>query len=151
MKTYLFIWLLLSFITYVVTISFRYGVLSSISDSYYVMKHKYWFNLFIVNTGILFSLLGDCNLMFFAGSSLCFVSAAPFFKEAPDSLIHTIGACGAIILGMFWLVFDEYIYLPIIFVIGCGIIYVLKIKNKVWWIEIVAFSCVITGLYLKLW
>lgn len=150
MKIYLLIWLILSFTIYISIIVSKYGVLKSISDSYYVMKYKVWFTLFIWNTGFSFILLGENALMFFAGAFLCFVGATPLFKEKYEGRIHTIGAVGGILLGFSSLIIDlKLLSLVLIYLIYFGVLRVGRFNNLTWWYEIGAFITMIVGLLIS--
>jgi len=90
------------------------------------------------------------ELFFISGSGLCFVGAATNFlsKGAHTNVVHYVGAFLGIAGALFGLWFDYGILFPLI-VFGGGTIFVLvtdKIENKIWWVEILAFVTIISGL-----
>jgi hypothetical protein len=91
---------------------------------------------------------GDTALMFLAGSGIVFVGAAFDFKERMTKIVHYVAAGLGITFGMLsmWLDFGLW-YIPVIFIIGsCGL---LALRDKIFWIEVVAFYLILTGLILK--
>lgn len=151
MKIYLLVWLILSFTTYIAVIVKKYGVLKSISDSYYVMKYKHVFTFFIWNIGLSFIFLGETGWMFGAGGFLCFVGTAPMFKEEFEGKVHSIGAIGGIALGFVSLLINFHQIYPLVFMVaGIGLMKIFKIKNQTWWIEILAFVIMIVGLSINI-
>lgn len=141
-----------SYITYVVN---KFGIPDSISDTWYMLGPK----------GILFSLfcsiLGACMLyqgndksMFFvfSGVGLAFVGGATMFKwkGAFTDRIHYAGASigiGSALVGL-WRDYDNPVpvacFIPLAILLGG-----LKPNNAIFWMEIVAFAMIITGLALR--
>lgn len=152
---------LLSFISFVGYVWKKYGVLKSISDSYYKLSggRKAWFTLFIWSVAIPFLIIGETPLMFLAGSLLAFVGAAPAFKEELEGKVHVVGATGGIIIGFVSMAFEFKDYLLPAIMLGF-LLYALPkrlpkkldkdwingIKNETWWIETTAFILLAFGL-----
>jgi hypothetical protein len=105
------------FVSYVVLIWKRFGILPSISDSYYAFPGgaKTLFASFITCIAIPVIIVGNTPLMFFAGFFLAFVGCAPAFKLGEEKTVHKIGAIGGISMGLasMWVDFNLY-YIPII-------------------------------------
>ena len=146
--------MLLVFITYVSFIWRNYGVLPSISESYYVLpkSEKLLFTLFCwsfaIPAMILGSSLAGTPLMFLAGIGICFVGAAAQFKQELIKEVHTIGAFCGILFSQLSIAFDfKMYYVNVIFVVLGLLILLTKIKNRIWWLELVAFSsiCYVLG------
>ena len=140
------------FITYITYIVSTYGVLPSISESWYrlPLKLKGLFTLFTWGIGIPMMFYGPLTL-FISGAALCFVGAATQFKitAAYTRLIHYTGAGIGIFLPLifFGVAYDEYS--PIIAQLLCSLIiaFISTSKNKLWWIEIVGFLTITYGIY----
>lgn len=139
------------FIAYVIYIWLKFGILSSISDSYYKTNSPFLFAIFIWGTAIPLIIVGNTALMFFAGALLCFVGASPAFKKRKmEEKIHVYGTIGSIALGIIsmWVDFGLW-YLTVIMVAGYIFTMFVKIKNETWYVEILAFVLVMLGLLIK--
>jgi hypothetical protein len=131
----------------------KYGVLPSISDSYYELPKQinFLFTLFCWGFAFPAMIVGisltDNFLMFFATAGICFVGAAPNFNGI-DGKMHKISAILGVIFSQASIAFDFHMYyVNIIFCALFALILLMKIKNYVWWIELVAFSslCFVLG------
>ena len=143
------------FLSYVIGIVSRYGVLESISDSWYRLPLKYnaLFTFFTWGLGIPMLLYGS-DALFFSGVGLCFVGAATRFKMGDfyTTLIHFSGAVAGVLLPLLYFGFSYGIWWPFLLQLwGSVFIYAYdKIENSIWWIEILGFITVLSGLYLIL-
>jgi hypothetical protein len=114
------IFVFVGFIIYVIE---TIGVLPSISESYYHLpeNRKWLFTLITWGYAIPIMIVGDCGMLFFAGAFICFVGAAPAFKETfpdMDGIVHVVGAVGGISLSMMGIWFGLHLwYVPIIMAI----------------------------------
>jgi len=142
------------FITYVGFIWSKYGVLPSISDSYYELPKQinFLFTLFCWGFAFPAVIIGldltDNFLMFLAGGGIMFVGAAAAFKQELTDTVHKIGAFGGVIFSQLSIAFDfKMYYVNVIFVVLGLLILLTKIKNRIWWLELVAFSsiCYVLG------
>jgi hypothetical protein len=141
------------FIAYISFIIYRYGVLPSISESWYVLPkgQKFLFTLFIFGMGVPM-LFYDSAVLFLAGSSLTFVGAATEFKSTEwiKDEVHYTGAALGITLPLLYFGFNNGLWIPLIAqVVGTIIITLTKTPNKIWWIEILAFVVIMIGLFLR--
>lgn len=140
----------ITFISYVLLITLKYGVLPSISDSYYKHNSKLLFFLFMLGVGLPITLMATSGLMFFSGALFILCGCAPAFKRNTYSFedeVHKIGALGGICLLLSYFAISHF-YLPIILAISIGFpVYLLNPKNKTFWLEIIAFIILIVGLY----
>lgn len=88
-------------------------------------------------------------LFFASGAFLSFVGAATMFKsDATTKRVHYVGAVGGITFALIALC-SQGIYYPII-VTAIGIIPFLifkKISNKIMWVEVIAATMILAGLY----
>jgi len=138
------------FISYVTAIWIEFGVLPSISDSYYKLKHKSLFFLAMVGTGFPITMQSETGMMFFAGAFICLVGVAGAFRQELTGKVHAIGAIGGIALGMCSLWIDYgYWHVPVFFAVVTFCLAFFRIKNHIWWIEILAFVCVLGVLFIS--
>lgn len=145
---------LIIFTTYLIWIISKYGLLPSISDSYYKLKEDkldFVFTLFIWYVSLSTIFIASTPLMFGAGSLIAFVGAATAFKD--DNLtkkVHTISAISGILFGIMSLLleFNDYIF-PVIFLNLFLIIVISNPKNKIYWVEIVAFYSIYFSLLIN--
>jgi hypothetical protein len=142
------------FMSYIIGILLLYGVLPSVSDSYYHLPKKwnFLFTLFCWGFAIPTLIIGvdltDNFLMFLAGGGICFVGAAAAFREKLTEQVHVGGALVGIISSQLSIAFDfKMFYINIIFLVLAGLIKLLKIKNNTYWIELLAFAsiCYVLG------
>lgn len=148
----------LVFITYVLFIIYRFGVLPSISESWYKLKP--------LNLGILFTFFcwgiglpmvfrntGISPFFFISGAAICFTGVATAFKlqYGIEKIVHAAGAIICVIAGLIALWVDYNLWLPsAVFLGGFLIIKSAKIKNEIWWIEIYSFVVILAGLIFSL-
>ena len=89
------------FLSYVGYIYSKFGILDSISESWYrleIYNQSYLFTLFCFAVGILMLFHGDNVFYFLACSGLCFTGTASAFKDKGSwtDIIHYTGAVVAI-------------------------------------------------------
>lgn len=144
------------FCLYIVFIVCKFGILKSISDSWYELKTEkleFLFTLFCWIIGFLMAAQSSTlPFFFFSGAGLCFVGVATSFKlqKSIEKTIHNVGAIICIISALCGLLIENYIWFPMmIFVISYIIIELLNMKNKIWWIEIISFISILSGLLVK--
>ena len=141
------------FISYILFITMKYGVLASISDSYYRLptKYNYLFTLFCWGFAIPTMIIGleltGSFLMFLACAGICFVGAAAAFKEDLTKSVHYSGALVGILCSQLSIALDFNMYYVNIIFLTIGILLLLFRSvinnNHIWWIEILAFSSMI--------
>ena len=153
MTTFLFTLMLTVFISYLTFVVITYGVQTSISESYYRLPKKinFLFTFFCWGFAIPAIILGDNALMFLAGSGIAFVGAAAAFKDKMTNNVHMIGAYGGVLLSQISIWYNYHMwYITIIFIILSGTLLLLKVKNKIWWAECLAFLSICIVLYFNL-
>jgi hypothetical protein len=138
------------FILYVSFIVYRYGILPSISESWYRLPEgqNFLFTAFTWGVGIPM-MFYDVSWLFFSGTALTFVGVATMFKSehASTSEIHYIGALLGIGLPLAYFGFGCGNWIPLAAQAVATLAIVLtKTPNKIWWVEIAAFVCVLFGL-----
>jgi len=139
----------LTFILYITFIVYKFGILPSISESWYRLTGLYkslftWF-CWVIGGLMLFQTNGETGMFFLSGSGLMFVGAATMFKtdEAKSNIIHPIGAFLCVIGAHLGIIFERNTYYPsIIFVV------IFVKRNKTWWVEISSFITILMGLIL---
>lgn len=146
------------FVGYVASIWSIYGVLPSISDSYYELPKKWNFLFTLALWGFAFPamIIGTpvTGLMFFATAGIMFVGAAAAFHQKLTRTVHIIGA--SLGMGLSQLaIATSFGMWPITAVsavlIGLILLFRKQLNyNQVWWIEIVCFTAIglTYGLYI---
>jgi len=156
-----YLMMLLVFLSYVVSIAIIYGIQRSISNSYYKLPSKYNFLFVLFCWGFSFPAiiigveLTNNFLMFLAGAGIGFVGAAAAFKEKMTNSVHMTGAYSAVALSQLSIFYDFHLYyINVIFIVGALLMEILsyynKLKNKIWWQEILAFISIIITYTIKL-
>lgn len=154
---WLYIISLVIFISYSIVILNIFGVLPSVSDSYYSLKKYGELGVFTMFCwGVSFPLLiywidfsqNDWNFLpFLACSALMFVGASPAFRDLKfEKKVHSVSAIICLLCSYIWALWFGNIYLAIgciIFSIAIGLI---SKKNRIYWIEIIAFM----NIYIQL-
>ena len=140
------------FLAYIAFVWAKYGVLNSISESWYKVedKEKILFTLFCFSLGILTLFYAGGPLWFLSGACLTFVGAATRFKDGKyTQVIHTGGALLSILIA-FIALWIEGIWFGPFLTAGTWLSFKLfKWKNKTWWVEVVAFACIMVSIYLQ--
>jgi len=151
------IWITITFPIYITYILWRnnWKVLHSVSDSWYILKQKeqheeIFFTIFTYLLGIgLILQYYHSPLFFLGGMGLFWVGTQTQFRgESIKGTIHYVGAVLAIVLSLIGLL-TQGVWIPLLICgIGTSIMYLGKIKNFIWWVEILAFLTTIGGLWI---
>lgn len=147
----------LVFGVYVVWIYRRFGVLKSISESYYRLpgRQRYLFTLFCWGFAIPAMIVGNSIPMVLAGVAIAFVGGAAAFKDSMTHTFHYFGALFGIILSQIAIIFNLNLWPISAFAVIIALIIYLKYRKAdpdspmIWWIEIVSFSSVILALTIS--
>lgn len=146
------------FLSFIIGTIIAYGILPSISDSYYRLPKKWNFLFTIFTWGyalpalIIGIELTNNFLMFLAGAGICFVGAAAQFKQKLTTTVHVAGALIGITSSQLSIAIDfKMLYVNIIFIVLALLFKLLKIKNATYWIEILAFISISYALGLRLY
>lgn len=145
------------FLSYIGFIVYRFGVLPSISESWYrlePLRKSYLFTLFCwsLSTLMLFQTNETTAWFFASGAGLAFVGAATMFKwtGAYTDKIHGLGAVVGIVCALVGLGVEYNNWMPTALFVAVGTtISAFKLQNRIWWIEIAAFVSVISGLLYR--
>ena len=136
-----------TFFSYVILILTRYGVLKSISNSYFFLplEYKFLFTLFCWGFAIPVIIIGtpQTPLMFFAGTGIAFVGAAAQIKQKLTYRVHMTGALSAILLSQIAMIFvyDAW-YMTAICAILATVFYFTNKKTWMFWMEVVCFVAI---------
>lgn len=145
---------LLTFGGYVDYIWGKYGVQKSISMSIYCLpKNRRWiFTLVLFAFAVpIIIVTQDKILMPIAAWLVAGVGAAcNILGSKITKTVHMVGAVGGIVLAYFSL-FYEYNYWITIVISAILIIFALIIlkKNKIWWVEVIAFLTLLSSLIIN--
>lgn len=135
------------FITYCIAI----GILPSISQSFYELKKNglaFVFTLFLFSISVLIIFAARTRFMTIAGLFIIGVSIFPYFLK--QKWQHYLCALSGLGLGMVSLVVDfDQILIVVIGVSTTILLYILKVKNLFYWIEVTLFLTIIVGLIAK--
>lgn len=147
--TYIVIIQALFFYGYCFYVYKNHGVLRSISDSWYHVKHKWAFDLFAAGVGLpmwFYGIEGAAGLLFVV-SGLCMftVTLASMFKQNKVvNRLHYVGTVGAIVFAVLGIYAMQGTWEPIAFIlIGFSLI---AFPNHIWWIEVWIFTIIIAYL-----
>jgi len=151
------IWMTTAFPLYITYILWRnnWKVLHSVSDSWYILKQKehheeILFTIFTYFLGIGLILQYYHSFLFFLGGmGLFWVGTQTQFRgESIKGTIHYVGAVLAIVLSLIGLL-TQGVWIPLLICgVGTSIMYLGKIKNFIWWVEMLAFITIIWGLWI---
>lgn len=147
----------LIFVTYVAYIIYRFGILPSISESHYklnTVRQGYFFTIFcwLLATTMVFQSNESTPLYFFSGMGLAFVGAATQFKwtGANTHIVHYVGAVLGIGCACMGLYFESGLWQPTAMVLLTTLYFsITKTNNGIFWVEIVSFLAIITGLFVR--
>jgi len=154
----LFITMVTIFVGYVATIWGLYGVLPSISDSYYQLPKKLNFIFTLALWGFAFPamIIGTpvTGLMFGACAGIMFVGAAAAFHQKVTKTVHIVGATMG--MGLSQVAIATSFGLWPITAVSVGLVGLIMLFRKqlkykhVWWIELVCFVAIglTYGLYI---
>jgi hypothetical protein len=141
------------FVSYVSFIFIKYGAQSSISYSYYVLPKKIQvlFTLFCWCFAIPAMIVASTPLMFFAGAGITFLGVAAAFKEEFTYKVHIVGAYGSVILSQLSTIINFHMWpISVVFFTITLLLFLFKVKNKIWWTEILAFLSICVVLAIKI-
>lgn len=150
---------LIVFITYIGYLVSKFGVLPSISESYYALmesRKSYLFFLFTSALGVTMILQAQDKYVWYivSGIGLLFVGAASLFKTNEDgtATIHYIGATIGIAAALLGHAQSYHLLWPACFFIASVTFLIIASRNKniVWWVEILAFGSIISGFFYQL-
>ena len=153
--TALFIIMLTVFTAYIGFILIKYGIQQSVSNSWYKLPEnlRWLFTIALWGFAIPAIVLGveHSGLAFLAGSGICFVGAAPAFKDkGMEAIVHISGALAGVIGGILFMVFTGLWWVALITLALMAVATFCQpfIKNKTWWNELIAFYMYALTIYI---
>jgi hypothetical protein len=154
METALFYAIIIIFFTYTLFIWIFYGIQESMSDSYYALRpsERYLFTLFCWGFALPLIIISVnvSGLMFLAGAGILFVGAAPRLLIDHERRVHLISAITGIVASQCAIFFGyKYFLINVFSIVAAILIFFLVKKNRIWWIEIVAFIAIMMSVFLK--
>lgn len=133
------------FLAYVGYIWAKYGVQTSISESYYVLpkKDNWLFVLFTWLFAFPAMILGNSWWMFFAGGGIVWVGANAAMHQQPTRAIHLATAIGGMIMGCLAMIFQFHMWYLVVGILAAMITaFILDKKHLMWWSEIAIFVAI---------
>lgn len=145
MKKYLLITSFTIFTLYIIGVMVVYGVLPSISDSYYHIPqgYKLIFSFALIGFAFPIVMFDKKFLNFIAGGLICFVAVSPDFHLVYEGDIHYACAVGGVIFGMLslWINYKGWKYVVVFILLAMLVI--LTLPNATWWVEVLAFYTIL--------
>ena len=141
------------FISYVSFIWIKYGIQTSISNSYYILPDnlKPLMTLFCWGFAIPAMIIGSCAFMFFAGAGIVIVGVNAAFEETFSKTAHELGAVAGVIFAQLAIGYNFNMWpINLAFVLVFALLFSFKVKNKIWWTEIAAFLSICIAFGIKL-
>lgn len=159
MILYLVITLITLFVGYVGIVTMKYGVLHSISRSFYTLRQYNkggWFRAMMFTSGLLLILIAAFAgspfswLLYLSGIGAVLTGAHAMYAKEITGKIHYISS-GVMLIGTIF--FISFVFSPAIWVItllGLGVVIKFRntMPNPIYWYEVYAFS---TSLGSLLW
>jgi hypothetical protein len=140
------------FVMYITFVMRTQGTAPSISESWDLLeeKEKPLFALFCWGIGLpmFFMSTQQSHFFFLSGLGLVLVGAASFLQRSFGGCIHRAGASAGIIGALLGLWLDYGSWWPILALglVTSAVAIWNKIENKIWWIEVSAFTIISIGL-----
>ena len=150
----------ITFVTYLVYIYYRFGILDSISESYYKLKeagNKWLFIVFMYVLASCLLLIASFNLhpmawtFFLAGSGAAFVGIAAQYRDNMTETWHIAATLALIFFSLLGLGLLFGSWWPSYFlIVGALVMLIMKplIKKHGYWVEVLAFVIIWGGLLL---
>lgn len=144
---------------YLFYISGKYGIQKSISETYYTIGKKWWFTILLYSWMLPLIIVGlelmDSPYIFLGGAAIMFVATAPAFKitETTERKVHMVGSYLGVGLTLLSVAFDfnYYILAGLVALMYLLLLTeVIKLKNKIWWIEIFTYLLIYTLIFIKI-
>ncbi len=135
---------------YIIITTILLGWQTSISNTYKDLpsNFKWVFVIFMYGLAALCMAIGKNNTMVIMGFGCIFVGSFPRFYD-DQNVQHYIGAAVIIGAGMWQVgVVLKLWYFPVIFVLIS--LPLLKVRNRIFWVEIAAFLTIIIGLWISI-
>ena len=154
--TLLVLFSLAVFATYLIIMAKLHGIQPSISDNYYVSRHRWTFVMVMwwIGLGMLPAMLEVTPEMwqfsaFFCCGGVIFVGAAAAFREEVTRQVHFAGAITAAAGAFLWTACVLPPMAGVGFLTCCGLLLWLS-RHVVYWLEVTCFAMVFVTYILRL-
>ena len=144
------------FVAYLWLMAKLYGIQSSISDNYYVSRHRWTFEMVMwwVGLGMLPAMLEVTPEVwqfsaFFCCGGIVFVAAAAAFREEVTRQVHFAGAITSAAGAFLWTAFVAPPMAGVGFLTCCVLMLHLH-KHIIYWLEVTCFAMVFVTSILRL-
>jgi hypothetical protein len=132
------------FVSFIAFVIGRYKVQRSISENYYKLRADNLgnlFTLFCVGFAFPVAMLASDIFITPAAMLICLVGVSRAFKESKLlRFFHMSGAYVGVVLSQIGICISyDMWYITVAFFSISGILFLLKVKNKIFWVEILAF------------
>lgn len=142
------------YLTYIIVIYIKYKP-SCISESYYKMKHGYWFTVWILLVSFLiFPSWVECSpicfqfLPFLSSVALGVVGLNPKYLGS-DRVAHIVATGITTVISLIWNIVTGMYVIPIALLIGVIILWLIRVRNPLFWTECAAFSNIYLSILLS--
>lgn len=153
---WLHVYQIIIFLSYMTFITIKFGIIPSISDSYYYLDEKYniMFLIFCWSLGFSFMLypMGQSFFFFLGGSALIITGVATEFRSGVKltKTVHNISAISSILFLFLGLIVEYQMWIPFVL----SLLFVLyavnsKLRNKIWWVEVVSITLIMIGFFFS--
>lgn len=142
---------IVAFLLYVAYVTKRFGILESVSDSWYFLERgNPIFTIFCLAIGIPMFLQssGHSTFFFLSGIGFASVGVIALFEKAFKRCVHYSGAAAGIFGALMGLWCDRDIWwtFPAL-VVAASVVSVWKeLEHKIWWTEMTSFLIISAGL-----
>ena len=154
--TLLVLFSLAVFATYLIIMAKLHGVQPSVSDNYYVSRHRWTFVMVMwwIGLGMLPAMLEVTPEMwqfsaFFCCGGVVFVGAAAAFREEMTRKVHNAGAITSAAGAFLWTACVMPPMAGVGFLTCCGLLLWLS-RHVVYWLEVTCFAMVFVTYILRL-
>lgn len=141
---------------YLTLMAVNYGIQPSISDNYYVSRHRWTFTSTMLIQAFLMTpvmiTLAPGNIQFtgfLSGIGLAFVGVAAAYRESLTNTVHTLGALLSGIMSLVW-AFNICLPISIISILVVLFLLIRRGRNTIYWVEVTAFAMVYITSIIKL-
>lgn len=142
------------FLLYVAYVTKRFGVLDSLSESWYLLERgNPLFTLFCLGIGLpmFFQSTGHSTFFFLAGIGLVSIGIVALYEKAFKRCLHYSGTTAAVIGTILGIMCDSGVWwpLPALIVSALAISFWKGIENKIWWTEMATFTILSASLLMR--
>ena len=142
------------YLSYISIVYIKYKP-SCISESYYKIKHGYMFTVWMLLVSFLiFPSWVECSpicfqfLPFLSSVALGVVGLNPKYL-GPDRVAHIVATGITATISLIWNIVTGMYVIPIALLIGVIILWLIRVRNLLFWTECAAFSNIYLSIFLS--